>query len=368
MLRALCYLGNGCPYKTSTAQTLQLKPQTSHALISTNTAINNSLRRSQYEGARLRRRSPGEDGRISNYRTGRVSLRERIRRPNHQQGQDVDDIEEFRKINERNKALNQARTTRRRIRTERTGVASDRRPQEARHDYTPRPGGNRAARRAMKFGHTIEEPLKQASNATIRRAIHEKGLHGDLHRSVRPERRGSTSHRVSGPAEDENENHGYSMPEDLRDDLDDLQDRPRRSFAMGRRDDISYRAIYAKGSRDTYQGPSHSRPFEGYERDWARDDDRSPMHREPDAPLSMPYTTPASEFLYGTSVVVAALLSSRRKLYKLYIYDGDNREIRDQDMRIRRLAVDRSVVVERVKGNWLRLMDKMSMGRPHNVR
>ncbi len=86
-------------------------------------------------------------------------------------------------------------------------------------------------------------------------------------------------------------------------------------------------------------------------------------------PLSIPYTTPASEFLYGTSVVEAALSSQReprRKPYKLYIYSGENREDPDQDARLERLARRCGVEVVRAGKEWIRVMDKMSAGRPHN--
>jgi 21S rRNA (GM2251-2'-O)-methyltransferase len=86
-------------------------------------------------------------------------------------------------------------------------------------------------------------------------------------------------------------------------------------------------------------------------------------------PLSIPYTTPASEFLYGTSVVESALRSRgepRRQLYKLYIYTGENRKDLDQDARLEILAKRNSVEVVRVGNEWLRVMDKMSGGRPHN--
>lgn len=86
-------------------------------------------------------------------------------------------------------------------------------------------------------------------------------------------------------------------------------------------------------------------------------------------PMSIPYTTPASEFLYGTSVVEAALSSRRiprRKLYKLYIYTGENRENPDQDRTMEKLARNEGVEVVKVAGEWIRLLDKMSTGRPHN--
>lgn len=89
--------------------------------------------------------------------------------------------------------------------------------------------------------------------------------------------------------------------------------------------------------------------------------------RAPPAPISIPYTTPASEFLYGHSVVTAALKASRRKLYKLYLYNEQNAEVRGQDQQVRKLGLAAGVVVTRVGHEWLKLMDKMSKGRPHNV-
>ncbi|KAL8739206.1 MAG: hypothetical protein Q9181_000097 [Wetmoreana brouardii] len=84
------------------------------------------------------------------------------------------------------------------------------------------------------------------------------------------------------------------------------------------------------------------------------------------APIAIPYTTPASEFLYGHSVVTSALKSSRRKFYKLYLYNGDSVESRGQDKQVRKLALAANVEVTKVGNDWLRLMDKMSGGRPHN--
>ena len=89
-------------------------------------------------------------------------------------------------------------------------------------------------------------------------------------------------------------------------------------------------------------------------------------HRRQNDPISIPYTTPASEFLYGTSVVRAALRARRRKCYKLYIYTGENRVDLAQDHELRLLAKDLGIEVRQVRGDWLRIMDKMSKGRPHN--
>lgn len=95
---------------------------------------------------------------------------------------------------------------------------------------------------------------------------------------------------------------------------------------------------------------------------------RSSTYADKRIPLSIPYTTPASEFLYGTSVVEAALNSQReprRKLYKLYIYTGENREKVDA-AGLERLARRKGIEVARVGVDWIRVLDKMSGGRPHN--
>jgi tRNA G18 (ribose-2'-O)-methylase SpoU len=85
-------------------------------------------------------------------------------------------------------------------------------------------------------------------------------------------------------------------------------------------------------------------------------------------PMSIPYTTAGSEFLYGTHVVKAALQSGRRKLYKLYIYQGVNGqgEEVEQDTSIYKLALAAGVKVSKVSGDWERLLNKMSDQRPHN--
>ncbi|TLD06039.1 uncharacterized protein PgNI_08593 [Pyricularia grisea] len=81
---------------------------------------------------------------------------------------------------------------------------------------------------------------------------------------------------------------------------------------------------------------------------------------------SMPYTTAASQFLYGRSVVEETLRSSRRKLYHLYIYDGLNRSRNPNDVVIEKLAEKRGVKVTKLGEGHQRLMSKMSEGRPHN--
>jgi len=84
-------------------------------------------------------------------------------------------------------------------------------------------------------------------------------------------------------------------------------------------------------------------------------------------PLSIPYTTASSEFLYGTFVVKAALQARRRMLHKLYICNGvDQRREVVKAPEIHQLALDAGVPVSRVGREWYDLLSKMSGQRPHN--
>ncbi|KAG0641200.1 Alpha/beta knot methyltransferase [Tuber brumale] len=73
-----------------------------------------------------------------------------------------------------------------------------------------------------------------------------------------------------------------------------------------------------------------------------------------------------AEWIYGTSVVEAALRCKRRELYKLYVYAGDNRTptARERDRDMKDLA--RTAGVEIVDEEDMGKMDSMSNSRPHN--
>ncbi|KAJ5303427.1 hypothetical protein N7476_010226 [Penicillium atrosanguineum] len=83
-------------------------------------------------------------------------------------------------------------------------------------------------------------------------------------------------------------------------------------------------------------------------------------------PESIPYTSPASEFIYGTGSVEAALRSSRRQLYKLYLYQAAGEELSPTKVALRKLALSSNIEVKMAFAGWDRLLDKMSAGRPHN--
>lgn len=83
-------------------------------------------------------------------------------------------------------------------------------------------------------------------------------------------------------------------------------------------------------------------------------------------PVVVPFTTAASQFLYGTSTVEAAIEGDRRKIYKLYIYQGKDRRNRDRDDSIAKMAQRRGIPVEYLGEQDLGLMNKMASSRVHN--
>jgi 21S rRNA (GM2251-2'-O)-methyltransferase len=92
-------------------------------------------------------------------------------------------------------------------------------------------------------------------------------------------------------------------------------------------------------------------------------------------PISVPYTTAASEFLYGSNAVLAALRGKRRKLYQLYvhpkIFERESGMEADRKSRYAKPAHEFVALAKEANvpfRNEFRthLLDKMSDGRPHN--
>lgn len=83
-------------------------------------------------------------------------------------------------------------------------------------------------------------------------------------------------------------------------------------------------------------------------------------------PESIPYSSPASEFIYGTSAVEAALRCGRRKVYKLYLYQRAGEDLGPSKIALRKLALSKNIEIKLAFAGWDRLLDKMSAGRPHN--
>ncbi len=76
----------------------------------------------------------------------------------------------------------------------------------------------------------------------------------------------------------------------------------------------------------------------------------------------MTYTTAASQFLYGSTVVKAALAAQKRRFYKLYLAEGSKSETGG----IRACAAKLGVEVRLLSTEAQSQMDRMSKGRPHN--
>jgi 21S rRNA (GM2251-2'-O)-methyltransferase len=78
---------------------------------------------------------------------------------------------------------------------------------------------------------------------------------------------------------------------------------------------------------------------------------------------SLPYTTAASEFIYGHSSVLAAIKAQRRKFYNLYVHPrGASRD----NLLARIRALKLFPITKEVGDDYIRAMDKASNGRPHN--
>ena len=104
---------------------------------------------------------------------------------------------------------------------------------------------------------------------------------------------------------------------------------------------------------------------------WETGDERFAKRRfdgngKDDGPVRIHHTTAASQFLYGRSVVEAVLKNTGRKLYRLYLYNGNDRQNLSQDAFLEMLARRQNIQVIKVGRDGLRMLDKMSEGRPHN--
>lgn len=206
---------------------------------------------------------------------------------------------------------------------------------------------NRAERRAAQFGGSTvttgsKEPYQDRKSPDARSTVRSRASDSERFEERRKVRAAKRDYQESGS---------------VSDDFRPTEFAPRGSYA----ERIEGDRREPRTTRD-YRGEGFENGFE----DVPRTETDLEKPRKRDTPLSIPYTTPASEFLYGTSVVIAALKSPRRKLYKLYIYDGDHRESKNMDSTVWKLALARDVETFKVQSDWLPLMDKMSAGRPHN--
>lgn len=257
--------------------------------------------------------------------------------------------------------------------------------------------GKRSLVYHLKFGNLkeladntkIQEPVQAKSFRSMRRDRAEllKGqdLPDEFQKGKVFEQRGardeSTDERKEGRRErmGHARDHGSSRSEGNvrgfggrdREGRRDKPDRPRDRDVPGKEGNAREFGGRNRESRNDDRGSAR--------RDDRREDrPRSREDRDPEArsverakkggfmPMTIKYTTAASQFLYGRSVVKAALMHRRRKLYHLYIYGGQARKDSSDERYIRNLAARSNVPVTVVPAEEQRLMDKMSSGRPHN--
>ena len=107
----------------------------------------------------------------------------------------------------------------------------------------------------------------------------------------------------------------------------------------------------ARTTRDGDRGSSDrsSRPFE------------SDRIQHDDVPVAIPYSSAASQWLYGVNTVVAALRGNTRKLYQLIVKKGSESSDLEQI-----LGLARRADIKIQTHDDTRLLDKLSEGRPHN--
>jgi len=335
--------------------------------ISTNSAIHQGLRKSSW--TRGDPRSNDQDGgRRAHGPKSEFRREPKLQRPNHSHRQDVDDMAESARLREAKRSPKQKHYLQggrkrneepeRRVRTNvrygfhessgRPSPTSTRGPRDISMRY-------QTARSAPSTDAAHNAPISRHQKDTFDRYDRSRSrVFQDPRSSSHTQGRGTTAlqNRAARRASTFGQNEGSS--ESHNDD---------RAALSGARSDTTERwhsdsrlsvGVEEQGLSNRSTPRSRGGNFLG------RD-------RAIDVPVTVPYTTPASEFLYGTSVVSAALKFSQRKFYKLYSYFAQDRANHGQDQAMRNLARSKGVEVMRVEGEWLRLLDKMSTGRPHNV-
>ena len=379
-------------------------------LISTNSAIHRGIRKSGLD----RERSIGKVGNERHrshipFMSSKLKRELKIRRPNHLQRQDVDDMAESARLKEGKRPTKpekylhggrgHAQSRYRKLLLGKSGRGPPWSSSSHEESTGPEPFKSASSKESSldtsRLEHEIELPQSRTErhshsgsriyrdtiqgqgsedSFTINGAVRRRMMFGqDEAPKQKRNLRGSmlsqsmeddVSYRVEGKGNSSRKGVGQGVPEDLEDkELSKRYTHSRQKESTSSEGDIP-------GMRRPYPGPSDRAEERSYTNRFSiRDHNEVDQRRQhaTDVPITVPYTTPASEFLYGTSVVSAALKFSQRKLYKFYSYSAADRANDGQDQALRNLARSKGVEVRRVEGEWLRILDKMSTGRPHNV-
>ena len=200
-------------------------------------------------------------------------------------------------------------------------------------------------------GLQIQEPVKPRSfRETRRERSREFGALGAPPRKERrPERSGEQSDRWSDKPQQRFEGSDRSAPRD--------EQRPERAGHQFDRSDRQFDRSDRRSDRwsdkpqrfnDSDRGAPRQDNFRNDR--WNGSQDSSDVYaveraqRNGMMAMTIKYTTAASQFLYGRSVVKAALEQNRRKLYNLYIYGGENRIDNKDNTIMTRMEIGRAHV------------------------
>lgn len=308
--------------------------------ISTNSAIHRGIRRSRRERGSFRNGSRDSDDRTNGSPRTIFRKSTRVRKPNHLHRQDVEDMAESARLKAEKRS---PRSKHLALSFEAAQNALQRSHESKRLEghisipsniYQNKSSPNRAARQTALFSNA----RSSTSGQSYKNALSSRRQAGEFSAVEKTDqeysRQRTGHHHLRGYGSRRQEDFGLKS---------NLNDKGEQYQAL---------SITLTGQASNAQPLSCNYPG------------RKPAA---DVPDTVPYTTPASEFLYGTSVVIAALKFSGRKFYKLYSYVSLDRANRGQDEAIRSLARSQGVEVKQVEGAWLRILDKMSSGRPHNV-
>jgi 21S rRNA (GM2251-2'-O)-methyltransferase len=146
-----------------------------------------------------------------------------------------------------------------------------------------------------------------------------------------------------------------------------------RSARPSRNGDRSSSKPFDRNARPTRDGDRQPAGFLDRSARPSRDGDRKafdksaerPVRSEriehDDVPVAIPYSSAASQWLYGVNTVIAALRGNKRKIYQLIVKKGERSSDADQ---ILRLANSAGITIQ--THDDTRLLDKLSEGRPHN--
>ncbi|KAF5231939.1 hypothetical protein FAUST_8986 [Fusarium austroamericanum] len=249
--------------------------------------------------------------------------------------------------------------------------------------------GSRSLVHRMKYGDLkevadklrVKQPIQPRS---FRQAARDRALEfGELDGTSRNERRPERSQQQSDHPEQkfERSDRRPDRPQQQFDRPDRQFDRSEQNFDRSDRSDCQFDRSDRRPDRWSDKSPQR---FDNSDRSAPRrDNTRNDRWNSPDEDssdvyaveraqrngmmaMTIKYTTAASQFLYGRSVVKAALEQNRRKLYNLYIYGGENRMDNKDNTIMTRMAEKHGVPITIVPTHEQRIMDKMSMGRPHN--